>query len=700
MPYLNNDFRLMKSIITTLCLLAVSVTTATAADPPQKIALLVGISDYFHKNMEDLSFAENDVEMVGKELKQLGFDANVVTGKEATRERVENALDELLSKAAKMESDGIVFLMFSGHGQQLKARGPSGQGEESPFFCPRDAIPFDDRYHSLRNKTTEDLAEEFNLVSLNRVITQLDQRSNSQQNLLVVDACRNNPAKGKSTGITGRTALNPPLGMSVLFAAKSGQKSWESSDSKVQNGVMSHYLLKGLRGEARNRRGQMTWLRLVTYVREEVQFDQGRLAGGSDRAQSPHAISNNYGAIVLGESVFRGLEPANLVQDPFNLSQSTRIEADKKYVIQFWPKIDQQTKEDLESYRYDLINKLTAEQQTRCLILFEDTSENVKELLDSEFSIISEESIGSTMKEIAFGADPESLVANAYFRREAGDQSPHVFEFTSYGSETFGGKISDYRFRHAMDAAQKDIEKRTGWIGKPAPSFNVTHWHTDGRGAFEHRTDYRDGEITVVEIWATWCVPCISVMPGLAKLQRKHRDDGVRIISVSNEEPEDIEAFLDRPIVLPEGDENAGKTFREVYSDFSVVGDTTSDTWDHFMDDMGISAFPHAVIVDRAGNVAWMGHSSYLEETLSDVINGDFDKQAFDKLLLNNAVNESLTGCLEYIKSDEMFEDWLAVAHAYINEINAIDTKFDLSNRLNESSSSWVATFEEIAPLR
>ena len=57
---------------------------ANAQEPPRKIALLVGVSDYFDKNMQDLSYAENDVVSVGSELRRVGFETTVLQGRDAT----------------------------------------------------------------------------------------------------------------------------------------------------------------------------------------------------------------------------------------------------------------------------------------------------------------------------------------------------------------------------------------------------------------------------------------------------------------------------------------------------------------------------------------------------------------------------------------------------------------------------------------
>ena len=270
------------------CLTVIVTSHAVAANeaPPQRVAFVVGVSDYFHKNMEDLKYAEKDAVDVGHELKNLGFEVTQITGRYATRQNIQRRLDEFLEMASELDSNSIVLLLFSGHGQQLRAieREDVSQqttSAEVPFFCPRDAVPYDSQQHSLRGKTSDAIAGEFKLLSLNKLIADIDAKSNSLNNLLVIDACRNNPAKGKTPGITGSTGRELPRGISILFAAKSGQKSWESSDPKVKQGVMTHYLLQGLRGQARNRRQQITWSRLISYIQEEVEYEGWKLAGGA-----------------------------------------------------------------------------------------------------------------------------------------------------------------------------------------------------------------------------------------------------------------------------------------------------------------------------------------------------------------------------------------------------------------------------------
>ena len=55
------------------------------------------------------------------------------------------------------------------------------------------------------------------------------------------------------------------------------------------------------------------------------------------------------------------------------------------------------------------------------------------------------------------------------------------------------------------------------------------------------------GRYVVVNLWATWCKPCVEELPDLGRLQRMMRGRGVEVIAVSVDRQKDlekIEAFL------------------------------------------------------------------------------------------------------------------------------------------------------------
>jgi len=51
------------------------------------------------------------------------------------------------------------------------------------------------------------------------------------------------------------------------------------------------------------------------------------------------------------------------------------------------------------------------------------------------------------------------------------------------------------------------------------------------------------GKVVLVNFWATWCVPCLSEIPDLNELYLRHRDEGLVVISISDENPAMLKAF-------------------------------------------------------------------------------------------------------------------------------------------------------------
>lgn len=67
------------------------------------------------------------------------------------------------------------------------------------------------------------------------------------------------------------------------------------------------------------------------------------------------------------------------------------------------------------------------------------------------------------------------------------------------------------------------------------------------------------GRIVLVNLWATWCAPCIVEMPALARLQEAD-PDGLAVVFLSDEPPELVRAFLaDRDFAGTFGTVEAGR---------------------------------------------------------------------------------------------------------------------------------------------
>lgn len=80
----------------------------------------------------------------------------------------------------------------------------------------------------------------------------------------------------------------------------------------------------------------------------------------------------------------------------------------------------------------------------------------------------------------------------------------------------------------------------------PAGGTPVAHLSADGFSSLMAR---QQGQLVVLNLWATWCVACLKEIPDLVALQHEFAPRGVRLIAVSMDEPGDltnVEAFRQR----------------------------------------------------------------------------------------------------------------------------------------------------------
>lgn len=66
----------------------------------------------------------------------------------------------------------------------------------------------------------------------------------------------------------------------------------------------------------------------------------------------------------------------------------------------------------------------------------------------------------------------------------------------------------------------------------PAPPAPATF--VDGEGATKSLADFR-GQGVVVNLWATWCVPCVAEMPALQAMARAVAKDRIAVLPLSSD---------------------------------------------------------------------------------------------------------------------------------------------------------------------
>ena len=153
-------------------------------------------------------------------------------------------------------------------------------------------------------------------------------------------------------------------------------------------------------------------------------------------------------------------------------------------------------------------------------------------------------------------------------------------------------------------------------VGDKAPPLTVSTWLQGPEvNAFEA------GRAYVVEFWATWCGPCRQIMPHMGDLQDEYRSKGVTFIgfaSEANDKEEKVKAYIAKQ------GPKLGYSF--------AFGNGT-ETHEAYMKASGQNGIPCSFVVDRQGNIAYIGHPLFLDVVLPKVLDGSWDPRAGTEML-------------------------------------------------------------------
>lgn len=140
-------------------------------------------------------------------------------------------------------------------------------------------------------------------------------------------------------------------------------------------------------------------------------------------------------------------------------------------------------------------------------------------------------------------------------------------------------------------------------VGSQAPEFQARA--VDGSNAVKGLTDYR-GKVVVLNIWATWCAPCIVEMPSFARLRTAIPDTNLAIVAVSIDElvgADSVNAFA-----------------RNLGVNFDILHDSTTQVARTYQ----VTGYPETFVIARDGTIRkkWIGPLEWDSPANVALING------------------------------------------------------------------------------
>lgn len=303
-----NNKRWSLPLLLPILLVALGLTSAHAA---KRAALVIGNNAY--ANVSPLLKAVNDAEAMAQTLEQTGFQVTKVL--DAPRRELNFAVQRFVNQ---IEPGDVAMVFFAGHGVEIR-------GEN--FLLPID-VP--------NAKPGQEDFVTGEAISLNSVLDRLRRRK-AQLNIVILDACRNNPfqkSAGRSLGSSrGLARVNAPKGTFVMYSADAGEEALDrlNDTDPSPNSVFTRTLIPML---------QQPGMNLVTLARE-TRRKVRRLALSVSHEQTPA-----YYDAVLGDFSFTpgGTKPEPPVSPPSQPqpqppSASNNIEKDYQLVERIGTKL-------------------------------------------------------------------------------------------------------------------------------------------------------------------------------------------------------------------------------------------------------------------------------------------------------------------------------------------------------------------------
>ncbi|MBM4160610.1 MAG: CHAT domain-containing protein [Ignavibacteria bacterium] len=230
---------------------------------PQRWAVVVGISEYTHRGIPALKYAESDAQAFAEFLKKPeggGFEPDhmrILLNNDATLENLKEALIDFLSHAIDKD---LVIIFFAGHGAPDPAR------PMNLYLLTHDADPS-------RLGTTA-----FPMWDIQTVLAR---HITAKKIVVFSDACHSGGISAdfaaRGVNVTESNLINQYLadlartkdGIVVFTASAAGEVSQEIPE--LAHGVFTYYLLEGMKGQADlNNDYTVTINELMQYVEEQV----------------------------------------------------------------------------------------------------------------------------------------------------------------------------------------------------------------------------------------------------------------------------------------------------------------------------------------------------------------------------------------------------------------------------------------------
>ena len=137
--------------------------------------------------------------------------------------------------------------------------------------------------------------------------------------------------------------------------------------------------------------------------------------------------------------------------------------------------------------------------------------------------------------------------------------------------------------------------------GKPSPKFDYEN-QKGGKTSLESLK----GKYVYIDVWATWCGPCLQEVPSLQKVEEQYQGKNIEFVSISVDNIKDREKW-------------SNLVNKKQLGGIQLLAD--KDLSSDFIKQYGILAIPRFILIDPNGNIVNSDAPKPSETKLIDLFN-------------------------------------------------------------------------------
>ena len=191
--------------------------SSLGTDTQKRIALVIGNTNY---ELGALTNPENDAQDMAKVLSSLGFE--VITGLNLTQQRFDEVIRDF---GRRLQADSVALFYYAGHAIQMN-------GEN--YLIP------------LQSGIQRQSDVRYKAVNVGQILSEMESANNSL-NIIILDACRDNPLpRSFRSGQQGLAKIDALKGTVIAYATSPGSLA---SDGEGRNGLYTKHILSHIKTE-------------------------------------------------------------------------------------------------------------------------------------------------------------------------------------------------------------------------------------------------------------------------------------------------------------------------------------------------------------------------------------------------------------------------------------------------------------------